>query len=50
VVVLVSCHELAGPGPWMSLKEELEFVEKTEANGRLVSRLGAEVEEPWRIW
>jgi hypothetical protein len=28
----------------------MEFVEKTEANGRLVARHGAEVEEPWRIW
>ena len=49
-VVLVSCHEFAGQGPWMSPVEEMEFVEKTEANGRLVARLGAEVEEPWRIW
>ena len=49
-VVLVSCHEFAGQGPWMSPEEELEFVEKTEANGRLASRLGAEVEEPWRMW
>src|SRR5215217_5591987 len=49
-VVLVSCQAFAGQGPWMSPEEELEFVEKTEANGRLVSRLGAEVEEPWRIW
>jgi len=49
-VVLVSCHAFVGQGPWMSPEEELEFVEKTEANGRLVTRLGAEVEEPWRIW
>jgi uncharacterized protein (DUF58 family) len=49
-VVLVSCHAFAGQGPWMSPEEELEFVENTEANGRLVSRLGVEVEEPWRIW
>lgn len=29
-VVLVSCHEFAGPGPWMSPEEELEFVERTD--------------------
>jgi hypothetical protein len=40
-VVLVSCHEFAGPGPWMSQGEE--------ARGRRVARLGAEVVEPWRI-
>jgi uncharacterized protein (DUF58 family) len=48
-VVLVSCHEFAGPGPWMSPEEEREFIDKTEANGRRVARLGAEIEEPWRI-
>ena len=48
-VVLVSCHEFAGPGRWMSPEEELEFMNRTEANGRRVARLGAEVEEPWRI-
>ena len=49
-VVLVSCHEFAGPsGTWMSLEEEREFIDKTEANGRRVAWLGAEVEEPWRI-
>jgi uncharacterized protein (DUF58 family) len=48
-VVLVSCHEFAGPGPWMSPKEEREFIDKTEANGRRVALLGVEVEEPWRI-
>ncbi len=48
-VILVSCYEFAGPGPWMSPEEEREFVSKTEANGRRVARLGAEVEEPWRI-
>jgi uncharacterized protein (DUF58 family) len=49
-VVLVSCHAFAGRGPWMSPEEELEFVEKVEANGRLAARVGTEVEEPWRIW
>jgi uncharacterized protein (DUF58 family) len=48
-VGLVSCHEFAGPGPWMSPEEEREFIERTEANGRRVARLGIEVEEPWRI-
>jgi uncharacterized protein (DUF58 family) len=48
-VVLVSCHEFAGPGNWMSPEEEQEFISRTEANGRRVARLGAEVEEPWRI-
>jgi uncharacterized protein (DUF58 family) len=50
VVVLVSCHEFAGPsGTWMSPEEEREFIDRTEANGLRVARLGAEVEEPWRI-
>jgi uncharacterized protein (DUF58 family) len=49
-VVLVSCHEFAGPSEvWMSPEEEREFIERTEANGRRVARLGVEVEEPWRI-
>ena len=51
-VVLVSCHELAGGttgGSWMTPEEEVEFVRMTEAGGRRVTRLGADVEEPWRI-
>jgi uncharacterized protein (DUF58 family) len=48
-VVLVSCHEFAGPGPWMSQGEELEFMQGVEARGRRVAHLGAEVSEPWRI-
>lgn len=48
-VVLVSCHERAGPGPWMTVEEETEFIEKAGVNGRLVTRLGAAVDEPWRI-
>ncbi len=50
-VVLVSCHELAGgaPGPWMTPDEEDEFVRLTEAKGRRVTRLGANVEEPWSL-
>ena len=47
-VVLVSCHAFAGQGPWMSPEEE-GVPGEVEANGRLVARLGAEVEEPWRI-
>ena len=51
VVVLVSCHELArgAAGLWMTPKEEDEFARMTEAGGRRVTRLGADVEEPWRI-
>ena len=48
-IVLVSCHEFSGAGPWMSPKEEQEFIEGAEARGRKVTRLGAEVLEPWRI-
>jgi uncharacterized protein (DUF58 family) len=48
-IVLVSCHEFAGPGPWMSPEEERSFAESTEANGRIVARLGIEVQEPWSI-
>ena len=48
-VVLVSCHEFAGPGPWMSPHEEEEFLGGTRSGGRRAVRLGAVVEEPWRI-
>src|SRR5918995_2979961 len=48
-VVLVSCHEFAGPGPWMSQGEEREFMQSVEARGLRVARLGPEVAEPWRI-
>jgi uncharacterized protein (DUF58 family) len=48
-IVLVSCHEFAGPGPWMSPEEERSFAESTEANGRTLARLGIEVQEPWSI-
>ena len=48
-VVLVSCHEFAGRGPWMSPEEEREFMDRTEANGRTVARVGVKVEEPWSI-
>src|SRR5215218_9661030 len=36
-VVLVSCHEFAGPGPWMSPGEEQEFAQRVEAKGRRVT-------------
>ena len=48
-VVLVSCHEFQGPGPWMSPDQEHEFMESVEAKSHTVARLGPEVEEPWRI-
>lgn len=48
-VVLVSCHEFAGPGAWMSPEEEREFMERAESGGRRVARLGADVAGPWRI-
>ena len=48
-VVLVSCHEFGGAGPWMSSEEEREFMLGVEARGRGVAWLGAEVAEPWSI-
>lgn len=48
-VVLVSCHEFGGSGPWMSPEEEREFMLGVEARGRRVAWLGAEVAEPWSI-
>jgi uncharacterized protein (DUF58 family) len=48
-VVLVSCQEFAGPGPWMPPEQEREFMKSVEAEGRRMARLGAEVAEPWRI-
>jgi hypothetical protein len=33
----------------MSPEEELEFMDRAEEDGLRVARLGAEVEEPWRI-
>ena len=49
VLVLVSCHEFGGTGPWMSPEEERKFMEDAEVRGRGVARLGAEVAEPWRL-
>ena len=48
-IVLVSCHEFEGAGPWMSPEQERKFTEDAEASGRKVALLGAEVVEPWRI-
>jgi uncharacterized protein (DUF58 family) len=48
-VVLVSCQDFAGPGPWMSPGEEQEFMQGVEARGRRTALLGAEVAEPWRL-
>ena len=48
-VVLVSCYEFAGPGGWMSPQEETRFLDETRAGGRRAVRLGAVVEEPWKI-
>ena len=48
-IVLVSCHEFEGAGPWMSPEQERKFTEDAEASGRKVALLGPEVEEPWRI-
>lgn len=48
-VVLVSCYEFAGSGAWMTPDEERAFVDRAEAEGRRVARLGPDVREPWRI-
>src|SRR5918994_519261 len=48
-VVLVSCQDFAGPGPWMSQGEEQGFMQDVEARGRRAVLLGAEVAEPWRL-
>ena len=48
-VVLVSCQDFAGPGPWMSPGEEQGFMQDVEARGRRAVLLGAEVAEPWRL-
>lgn len=48
-IVLVSCHEFAGPGPWMTPDGEREFIVQMEASGRRAVRLGPDVREPWRV-
>jgi uncharacterized protein (DUF58 family) len=44
-VVLVSCHDFAGPGPWMSPGEEKEFL----ARGRRTALVGSGFQGPLRI-
>ena len=48
-LVVVSCQEFAGSGPWMTPEQERELVRDAEAKGRSAALLGPEVEEPWRI-
>jgi uncharacterized protein (DUF58 family) len=48
-LIVVSCQEFAGSGPWMSPEQEREFVRDAETKGRSAALLGPEVEEPWRI-
>jgi uncharacterized protein (DUF58 family) len=48
-VVLVSCYEFAGPGPWMAPEEERALVRELEDAGRRVVRLGPEVPDPWSL-
>jgi uncharacterized protein (DUF58 family) len=48
-VVLISCREFAGPGPWMTAEEERAFAGKIETEGRRVVMLGPDVREPWRV-
>ncbi len=48
-LVVVSCQEFAGPGPWMTPEQEREFVKDAETKGRTATLLGPEVEEPWRV-
>ncbi|MGH3085933.1 MAG: hypothetical protein ACRDSJ_01280 [Rubrobacteraceae bacterium] len=48
-VVLVSCHEFAGPGPWMTQEEKRRFMDEVEAAGRRAARLGPDVSEPWEV-
>ncbi len=48
-VVLVSCHEFAGEGAWMTPDEERALVDSIESSGQRVTMLGPDVREPWRI-
>ncbi|CAN5877499.1 hypothetical protein BH23ACT11_BH23ACT11_19370 [soil metagenome] len=49
IVVLVSCHEVAGTGPWMTPAEERKYAQYIENEGRRVVVLGPDVREPWRV-
>ena len=48
-VILVSCREFAGPGPWMTPDEEGSFIAEMESAGRRVAKLGPDVREPWEM-
>jgi uncharacterized protein (DUF58 family) len=48
-VVLVSCHEFAGAGPWMSPDQERTLADSMESTGRKITMLGPDVREPWRV-
>lgn len=48
-VVLISCYEFAGPGPWMNPAEERAFIDALESAGRRVTKLGPDISEPWRM-
>ncbi len=48
-VVLVSCAEFKGEGPWMTVAEEHRVTGGLEATGRNAIRLGPDVREPWSL-
>jgi uncharacterized protein (DUF58 family) len=48
-VVLVSCHDFAGPGRWMSPGEEKEFLDQALAQGRGTALVGSGFQGPLRI-
>lgn len=48
-IVLVSCYEFSGLGPWMTPEEERKFVETVESDGRQAVVMGPDVDEPWRV-
>ena len=49
-VVLVSCHDLSGPGSWMSPGEEKEFLDRAATEGRGTALVGGGFEGPLRFW
>lgn len=48
-LVLVSCHDFAGPGRWMSPEAERELLDRTAADGRGAAHVGSGFEGPLRI-
>lgn len=48
-VILISCAEFCGPGPWMTKEEEHKFVQLAEAKGQRTIVLGPDIREPWRL-